>query len=1031
MINENANLPKQGNSEIKGTNYWSSFEDIYNNLPNLEASHREFKEGATDFFNPSELSDISRRKFLALIGASAALAGAGCADYPDKGEIIPYTKKSEEVTLGKPNYYASTSAACTHTCGVLIKTREGRPIKIEGNPDHPVSKGKICLKCQAAILNLYDPERLSDPLQKVSGGVQIRSTWKKIDEAMISALDKVGDKEIAVVAHKINSPSTLKVLDDFANRYPTTKIYSYELFHDEVKNSAWQKCYGSGSFPLIKWNEANVILALESDFLGSEGNRIENSALFVEGRDISRINNFNRLYTVEGNLSLTGINSDHRIRLRPDAQFEFVMSLISEISKATGKSIQIYTGNNLMEDFSKKYEIPFKILKYLVVDLVKNQGKSIIHSGTTLPEEVHIAVNYLNELLGNTVLYKLDSSDVSLFPLIKKGEWENLINKMNSGQVGVVIHFGSNPVFHLADDYGYEEALSKVPMIISMNEKENESSELANFVLPINHDFESWGDFKTRTGFYSLQQPVIAPLYNSRQKEAILLTWINKNTESYSEKLYHEYLMNRWKLEVYPKVDSALPYERFWFSVLHDGVVSVKESSPKIGSFNTANLSVLNSYRTDSTGYSIILKNNYSIGDGRFADNGWLQEIPHPVTKITWDNYASVSFNTAKELNLKNNNLIEIKVGLRKLHIPVFLQPGCADKTFTIELGYGRRKSGIVGSEVGFDASSLLSKANSLSPWLFVGAVTKVEGTHDLATAQEHNMFDDEFTKDTAIKRNIIREGTVEQYLKNPKFLREESEVELHTVYPFIDYPNVKWGMSIDLNKCLGCGDCVVACTSENNVPIVGKDQVVKGREMQWIRIDRYYSGSVDDPNTSVQPMLCQHCDHAPCENVCPVVATTHSPDGLNQMAYNRCVGTRYCSNNCPYKVRRFNYFNFRDHFRDSYQQNDSFNLIYNPEVTLRSRGVMEKCTFCIQRIMDAREEAIHQNKILKGSDVKTACQDACPTTAIQFGDMNDKESEFIKYRNHELGYYVLEELNIKPNVTYIAKLRNTHSEEA
>jgi len=439
----------------------------------------------------------------------------------------------------------------------------------------------------------------------------------------------------------------------------------------------------------------------------------------------------------------------------------------------------------------------------------------------------------------------------------------------------------------------------------------------------------------------------------------------------------------------------------------------------------------LNQSKTEISGYSIVLKNNYSIGDGRFADNGWLQEMPHPVSKITWDNYAAVSFNSAKELNLKNNDLVEIKVGSRKLQIPVFLQPGSADKTFTIELGYGRRKSGIVGTNVGFDASVLQSKTNSLSAYLFVGDISKLKGKHELVTAQEHHMFDNELTKDAALKRKVIREGTVAQYLNNPKFLREDSEIELQTVYPFILYPGVKWGMSIDLNKCLGCGDCVVACTSENNIPIVGKDQVAKGREMHWIRIDRYYSGEVDDPNTSLQPMLCQHCDHAPCENVCPVLATTHSPDGLNQMAYNRCVGTRYCSNNCPYKVRRFNYFNFRDHFRDSYQQNDSFNLIYNPEVTVRSRGVMEKCTFCIQRIMDAREEAIRQNKNLKGSDVKTACQEACPTTAIQFGDINDKESEFQKYRNHELGYYVLEELNIKPNVTYIAKLRNTHPEEA
>ncbi len=1030
MLKEDENMSKQESQEKQDTNYWRSFEDLYKNPETVEASHHEFKKNVTEDFNPSELSNISRRKFLALVGASAALASAGCADYPDKGEIIPYNKKPEEVTLGKPNYYASTATGCPHTCGVLIKTREGRPIKVEGNPDHPVNKGKVCLKCQAEILNLYDPERLTDPLQKVSGGVHVKASWKKVEDAILSELGKVGGKEIAIVTQSINSPSTLKVLNDFTVKYPSAKIYSYELFHDEVKNSAWQKCYGSGSFPLLKWNEAKIIVALESDFLGSESNRVENSALFVEGRDVMKAKNFNRLYTVEGNLSLTGMNSDYRIPLRPHAQFDFVMSLISEVSKQTGKN-SIVGSSYSLTDFSQTHNVSIKKLKSLVSDILKHKGKSIVHSGTTLPEEVHIAVNYLNDMLGNTTLYRTDSAEVTLLPLSSPNEWSDLVAKMTSNQVGVIIHFNSNPVFHLADDFGYENALSKVSTVISLTEKENESSADADYILPINHDFESWGDYKTRTGFYSVQQPVIAPLYNSRQSEAILLTWINGKAESYRDKVYHEYLMNRWKTEVYPILNSALPFDRFWFGALHDGVVNTKETVTVNGVFNTASLAALNSYKPELPEYSVILKNNYSIGDGRFADNGWLQELPHPVSKITWDNYAAVSLNTAKELNLKNNDIIEIKVDSRKLLIPVFLQPGSADKTFTIELGYGRKKSGVVGNDVGFDASVLQSKENSALPFLFIGKINKVDGSHELVTAQEHHMFDNELTKDAAIKRKVVREGTVDEYLKNPKFLRQETEIELHTVYPFIDYPDVKWGMSIDLNKCLGCGDCVVACTSENNIPVVGKDQVGKGREMQWMRIDRYYSGTAKDPNTSLQPMLCQHCDHAPCENVCPVVATTHSPDGLNQMAYNRCVGTRYCSNNCPYKVRRFNYFNYRDYFKDSYQQNESFNLIYNPEVTVRSRGVMEKCTFCIQRIMDAREEAIRKNTKIKGSDVRTACQDACPTTAIQFGDINDKESEFQKYRNHELGYYVLEELNIKPNVTYIAKLRNTHSEDA
>lgn len=1030
MLKVNSNTPEQNNPEKLDTNYWRSFEELYEDSKTIEASHHEFKEGVTDDFNPPELSHISRRKFLALVGASAALAGAGCADYPDKGEIIPYNKKPEEITLGKPNYYASTSTACSHTCGILVKTREGRPIKVEGNPDHPVSKGKICLKCQAEILNLYDPERLKEPLQKVSAGSYEKMSWKKADEAILASLTFAGNKEIAIIANRINSPSTLKVLNDFTVKYPSAKIYSYELFHDEVKNSAWQKCYGIGSFPLIKWNEAKIIVALESDFLGSEGNRVENSALFVEGRDVSKIKNFNRLYVVEGNLSLTGMNSDYRIPLRPHAQFEFVMSLISEISKQTGKTSSLNSSYSL-GDFSKKHNVSLKKLIMLLRDLIKSRGKSIIHSGPTLPEEVHIAVNYLNDMLGNTALYRTDGAEVSLLPFTQKSDWENLIAKMNSGQVDTVIHFNSNPVFHLADDFGYENVLSKVSTVISLTEKENESSADADYVLPINHDFESWGDYKTRTGFYSLQQPVIAPLYNTRQKEAILLTWMSGKSESYSDKVYHEFLMNRWKTEVYPTLDTAIAFDNFWVNALHDGVVSIRESTIKNFVFNSSSLAALNSFKLESQDYSIILKNNYSIGDGEFADNGWLQELPHPVSKITWDNYAAVSFNTAKKLGLRNSDSVEINVDSRKLTIPVFLQPGCADNTFSIELGYGRRKAGVVGTNVGFDASVLQSKENTISPFLLTGKISKADGSHELVTAQEHHMFDNALTQDAAVKRKVVREGTVAEYLKNPKFLTEETEIELHTVYPFIDYPDVKWGMSIDLNKCLGCGDCVVACTSENNIPIVGKDQVAKGREMHWIRIDRYYSGTAEDPKSSLQPMLCQHCDHAPCENVCPVGATTHSNDGLNQMAYNRCVGTRYCSNNCPYKVRRYNFFNFRDHFRDSYQESDTFNLVYNPEVTVRSRGVMEKCTFCIQRIMDAREEAIRKGVKLKGSDVKPACQDACPTNAIQFGDINDKESEFQKYRNHELGYYVLEELNIKPNVTYIAKLRNVDSEEA
>ena len=595
----------------------------------------------------------------------------------------------------------------------------------------------------------------------------------------------------------------------------------------------------------------------------------------------------------------------------------------------------------------------------------------------------------------------------------------------------MVIHYNSNPVYHLAGDYGYIDAIKKIPVVVSLIESENESSEFAHYVLPVNHNFESWGDAKNRTGFYSLEQPVIWPIFETRQKEAILLNWMNNEPEKFDFKVYHEYLMKNWEENIYPAINSRLNFNQFWLRALQEGVVIVPENSTGIpGSFNSSTYSN-SGFKNETAGYTVVLREGYSTGDGSFANNGWMQELPHPVSKITWDNYAAVSNSTAKELGIQSNDLVDIQIKGRKLRIPVFIQPGAADKTFTIELGYGRTITGVVGLGVGFNANILLSKDGDISPWIYSDAdVRKADGTYRLVTAQEHHAFDKDLTRDVVKNRDIVREGTIDGYRKNPGFIQGKAETNNPTLYPDYQYKGLKWGMAIDLNKCTGCSECVVACSSENNVPVVGKDQVEVGREMHWIRIDRYYSEDIDNPKVSVQPMICQQCDNAPCENVCPVAATNHSPDGLNQMVYNRCVGTRYCSNNCPYKVRRFNFFNFRDHFRNSYQEDKLLNMVYNPEVTVRSRGVMEKCSFCIQRIMDARSDAIHENRPLKGSDVKTACQEACATNAIKFGDINDKESEFHEYRNHQLGYYILDYLNTRPNVTYIAKLRNTYPEE-
>jgi MoCo/4Fe-4S cofactor protein with predicted Tat translocation signal len=1024
------------------TGYWRGFKELYKDPEFEKAKENEFADEIDEPSGLTGLSGISRRKFLALFTASAAFAAAGCSDYRDKGAIVPYNKKPEEITPGLPNWYASTCTLCPNACGILIKTREGRPIKVDGNPDHPVSKGKICARGQAGILNLYDPERLKEPVIGTGNGNMTSTSWQVVDEKIISELksNASSGKEIAIITHSILSPSQKKLFDDFISAFPTTKIYSYELTNDVNYRNAFKKSYGTEFIPAVKLDEAKIILSLESDFLGNEGNVVEQTRLYSQGRDVFSKKEFNRLYAVEGAMSLTGTNADYRIRLRTDAIEEFVLCLLNElISK---KKISSYANNRVIEskikefsldEFIKKNNLPEKTIKTLVEDLVKSQGESYVSAGLKLPESTHIIVNLLNEVIDASKLYSKESVKQVVLPLSQKSDIKGLISRMQSGGVGVLIHFDTNPVFHFSKDYNYLEAHKKVATIITLTENITETSITSNYVLPINHNFESWGDYKTSSGFYSLQQPVIAPLYKTRQKEAVLLDWISGGKEAYAENNYLNYIKNNWEKSIYPAINSKVDFKTFWTLTLHDGVMNFKEKINEDRSFKVEAFTSIVSFTKASMDLVVILRDSYYLGDGRLANNGWLQELPHPVSKIVWDNYAAISPATAKALNLDSNDLIDLTAGGKSLKIPAFIQPGMADDVVAVELGYGRSKIGIVGQNTGFNAIQLISKNASLSEWLYNdGKISKSGGRYELISTQEHYPIDEERYNNIHLKREIIQEGIYEDYKKNPKFLIEEKKhTALFNINEGHTYDGVKWAMSIDLNKCTGCNGCVAACNVENNIPVVGKEQVGKNREMQWIRLDRYYGGHSDNPRVSFQPMLCQHCDNAPCENVCPVAATNHSPDGLNQMVYNRCVGTRYCSNNCPFKVRRYNYFNFRDHFADAYQLQQPLSLLYNPEVTVRSRGVMEKCTFCIQRIMDERQKAIQEKRDIDGDKVITACQEACPANAIVFGDLHKKDSEIIKHREHELGYRVLEEINVRPNVTYIAKLRNIKAEKA
>lgn len=994
---------------------WKSLKEYYQDPEVLKNKTNEFMDGVTDDFDPDELSKVSRRKFLALMTASAAFTATACTDYRDKGEVIPYNNRPEGVIPGKPNFYASTCDGCATGCGVLVKTREGRPIKLDGNPDHPVNKGKLCTKGQAGILELYDPDRLTDPLRD-----RRKVSWNDVDGYMVEAFAKYASegKEISFVVGENNSPAFGDVIAEFAKKYPTVKVYNHAAFSEKNRRSAWKKAYGNGNYPAIKWADADIIVSLDADLLGNEGDMLEFTREFAKRRDAVNGADFNRFYVVEGAMTLTGANADYRVRVNPQYHFELALLVLNQVAMNLGVTVPTNLEyRKSVTDFEVAHNIKSEKVARLINDLLKNRGKSIFYVGRDKSEDLHMVANYLNEILGNSALYNFkcahtdySTEDISV-----------LVSNINRGTVGAVLHVDVNPVYNYSGNTGYEEALAKVPTKVSFTLNRNETSEKCNFVLPVHHYLEAWGDNHSRENIYTLRQPVINPIFNTRQAEAAILQWTDNST--YDQDKFHKFLQNSFRKNIYDKAGTTLNFKKYWFNALHDGVILLPDKDVAATFINGSVSSVKAPKVTD--GFTLQIRESYFVGDGRFANNGWLQETPHPVTKVTWDNFAAIAPATAAALGVANNDLIDVTVSGNSVSLPVMIQPGTAENTIVSEAGYGRTVVGEVGLDVGFDVYKVGTEK------LYANVdVKKGSGTYDLVSTQEHHSLDDESVKDFHRIRGIIQDGTVEEYKKDPKFLKHH-EHNIFSITDSVEYKGVKWAMAIDLNKCTSCSACVTSCNVENNIPVVGKDQVSRGREMSWMRIDRYYSGTPEEPVVSNQPMLCQHCDNAPCENVCPVNATNHSPDGLNQMAYNRCVGTRYCANNCPYKVRRFNFYNFRDHFADAYYQNDLTYLASNPEVTVRSRGVMEKCTFCIQKIMDAREEAIRENRNLKGDDVVTACQQACPSEAIVFGDSNDPESKVSKYREHELGYHVLDVLNVRPNVTYIAKLRNTHSEDA
>jgi MoCo/4Fe-4S cofactor protein with predicted Tat translocation signal len=1011
--------------------YWRGVEELSNDPEFTKNAEREFPEYVS--LKEQEGSESSegtnRRDFLKLLGFGLGAVTLAACDAPVK-KAIPYLNKPEEIEPGIANYYASTYVDGGDYCSVLVKTREGRPIKLDGNSLSSLSKGASSARVQASVLSLYDQTRLQS-FQKA--GVAIDKF--KADAEIIAKLTAVAASgaAIRIVSQTILSPSTKAVIAEFKAKFPTTEHVSYDASSAYGILKANQTSFGKFVLPSYDFSKADIIVSFGADFLGTWISPIEYAGQYAATRKLGKSKkSMSRHYQFETNLSLTGSNADYRTPIKPSQEGLYVAALYNAVS---GNKLNVADVNN--EKIKKAAE-----------DLLNNKGKSLVVSGSNDPS-VQILINEINKALGNYGT----TIDLSKPSYQRQGDdtvMSAFVDDVKAGKVGAVIFYNANPVYDFVRGAELGDALKSVGLKISFNERVDETTALSEYACPDNHFLESWGDAQPKKGIYSLIQPTINPVYKTRSAQESLLIWSGSATTS-----YYNYLTSHWTKNVLGGSS--------WDTALHNGVFEGAVSSEEIatseaGSFDASSVeSAINNNYKSGAGLEVKLYEKVGMGWGSQAANPWLQELPDPISKATWDNYLAVPVSYAKEQGLKQGDVVKVTAAGKSVELPVLIQPGQTIGTVSVAIGYGRvipGKKNVIGKNVFGFASIANGYVNN-------SAVVTVEKTgkfSPLAQTQTHS---------TIMNRPIIQDATFDEYLANPaagRFMpmvttpdgkKKPSEVSVWVKEH--EKPNHLWQMAIDLNSCTGCGACVISCQAENNVAVVGKDEVIRSREMHWIRIDRYYSseaepkktgeyfatneGSIqydnlevasENPQVTFQPMLCQHCNHAPCETVCPVAATTHSSEGLNQMAYNRCFGTRYCANNCPYKVRRFNWFKYFDNeerFPDNIGMNTAMGrMVLNPNVTVRSRGVMEKCSMCVQKIQEGKLAAKIAKKHITDGDVQTACQTACPTNAIVFGDINDTTSKVYKEKNEEnveRSYAVLEELNVQPNIHYLTKIRN------
>ncbi len=953
-----------------GKKYWRSLDDLAETPRFQEWLYREFPENASEMLHPA-----SRRTLLKLMAASFGLAGLTACSRPVE-RILPASRAVEDYVPGRPVFYATAISMAGCAAGLLVEAHEGRPTKIEGNPDHPFSRGAASAFAQASVLGLYDPDRSK---QVMRGGTI--STWDEFFAWAKPHLAALGSgAKLRFLSQAVNSPSLDAVRRHALERFPAARWTEYEpILQDEALAGA-ELAFGRRVRPQYRFDRADVVVSLDCDFLGLDAPAVTYVSDFAKRR--RKTEAMNRLYVAESQFSVTGGMADHRKRMRAGEVRSFAIELAQELAL-------LPAGLNVLNDSAGP-----GFAAAVARDLKRSRGRSLVVAGPRQPAVVHALAAWMNEALGNageTILWT-DAADTPHLPALK-----GLASDMASGRVDTLVVLGGNPVYDAPADLDFGAAMKQVPNTVHLGLERNETAVECAWHLPEAHYLESWGDARALDGTASVQQPLIRPLYQGKTAAEVVAALTD-----YRDQRGYDIVRNYWQAQW------GAGGERKWHECLRSGVVPESAHPPADVRVDAARVKAAAGGATPAEGgIEIAFYPSAAAWDGRFANNGWLQEAPDPMTKLTWDNAALMSPATGRALRVASGDVIELSAGGRSVEAPVLIQPGHADSAISIALGYGRRECGRVGSGTGHNAYPLRTSSH---PGFVSGvAVRKTGRTYPLSFTQEHHSMEG---------RDIVRE-----YRAGEK--AEHAPEPLFSLYKEHDYSQGhQWGMAIDLNACVGCNACVLACQAENNIPIVGKEEVGRGREMHWIRMDRYYTGPEDDPRSVTQPVGCQQCENAPCESVCPVAATSHSPEGLNDMAYNRCIGTRYCLNNCPYKARRFNFLDWHT------KEGDTFRMVHNPDVTVRMRGVMEKCTYCVQRIQEAKIHAkIEGHRELRDGEIRTACQQTCPAEAIVFGDINDPNSRVSKLRKNERNYSLLEELNTKPRTTYLARLRNPNPE--